>query len=361
MACPSNPREHLMVAKPKQMKLKRVATVEYERQLWQARYSPCGEYLIGCGYDASLQRWKLDKAKLTQRKAFTGHHGWLQCMGFHPKSGQVFTADSWGKLAAWKYNDESGKPQWQHEAAHDGWIRALSVSPDGQWVVTAGNDRVVRVWETRSGGKKLEWKDAHPDRIFSLAFHPNGKVLFTGDLRGVIRQCEFPSGKLIRKLDAGKLYKLHRIQECGGARTMSLSKKGDRLVCAGQQDCKGGFAGGTPAAIVFDTASGKQLNQIKVGGNADGFVYDAQFHPDGYVMATASAFPGKGHLWFWNPNEKKPFFEDRKLTNGRSISVHPKSGQLAMLAANSPNANGRRLKNGKYQGGSSKIYLLSSA
>ena len=346
------------MAKQKKLTLKKVATLEYDQQLWQARYAPCGNFLVGCGYDASIQRWRLNGDKKPQLlPPLKGHNGWLQCMGFDPRPGLLFTADSWGKLVAWKYQQDNAKPIWQHNEAHDGWIRALAVSPDGNSIATSGNDRVVRVWDSKSGKRKAEWKKSG-DRIFSLAFHPNGKSLFCGDLKGVVQQNEFPSGKNTRKFDASKLYTLHRIQECGGARVIGLDAKGERLVCAGQRDSKGGFAGGTPGAIVFETTTGKQLHEIKVGSNTDGFVYDAQFHPDGYVMATSSAFPGKGHLWFWKPGEAKPFFEDRKLTNGRTISIHPKSGQLAMLASNSPNGNGRRLKNGKYEGGSARIYLL---
>ena len=35
-------------------------TLEYERQLWQARFAPCGKFLIGTGYDATIQRWRVN-------------------------------------------------------------------------------------------------------------------------------------------------------------------------------------------------------------------------------------------------------------------------------------------------------------
>ena len=75
-------------------------------------------------------------------------------------------------------------------------------------------------------------------------------------------------------------------------------------------------------------------------------------------MATSCAFPGKGHLWFWRPEDDEAFFVSNKITNGRSLSLHSDRRRLAMLVSHSPNANGRRLKDGKYQGGSAKIHLL---
>ena len=38
--------ELLKLYEPKQTK-----TLEYERQLWQCRFTPCGKFLIAVGYD----------------------------------------------------------------------------------------------------------------------------------------------------------------------------------------------------------------------------------------------------------------------------------------------------------------------
>jgi hypothetical protein len=75
-------------------------------------------------------------------------------------------------------------------------------------------------------------------------------------------------------------------------------------------------------------------------------------------MAVSCAFPGKGHLWFWRPGDDEPFYVSQKLANGRSLSLHPDGRRLAMLVSQSPNGNGRQLKDGLYVGGSAKIQLL---
>ena len=56
--------------------------IEHDRQLWQARYSPCGDYLIGCGYDATIQRWDLRGDEPVLMKPLTGHSGWVQQFDF---------------------------------------------------------------------------------------------------------------------------------------------------------------------------------------------------------------------------------------------------------------------------------------
>lgn len=329
--------------------------VEYERQLWQARYSPCGRFLVAGGYDATLQRWDVSGEEPMLLKPIAGHHGWAQCLAFHPTAGHLFSADSWGKLACTPYAGESPQPVWSLDQAHDGWIRALVVSPDGTRLATVGDDRIVRIWSCETGKLDKELP-VHPQRVFSLAFAPDGRSVVSGDLYGTLRQWELATGKVQRTFDAKVLYKVSRMQDCGGARHLLIDPAGKYLLCAGMYEPDGGFAKGAPAVLVFDWQTGKQVQEMKVGGTEDGFAYDAQFHPAGFVMGTSCAFPGKGHVWFWKPGDEAAFYTSNKIPNGRSLSLHPQGRRLALTVSESRNGNGR--PKGEYLGGTAKIHLL---
>ncbi len=336
--------------------------VEHDRMLWQAKFSPDGQWLIGVGQDATIQRWKVveasgDNPGLEKKEAFTGHNGWVQCLAFHPTNGRVFTADSWGKIAAWKFDAEgASEPLWKNETAHDGWIRALAISPDdGSLLATAGNDQTVRLWSTESGEKVREWP--HGSRVMSLAFTTNGESLVSGDLPGVIREWKAASGEKVREVSAAQLYAHHNIQDCGGVRKLVFNAAGDRLAAVGQKAPQGGFATGVPCVLVYDWQAGTIVREMPVGDKDDGFAYDALFHPAGFVMAVASAFPNKGPLWFWRPEEEAAFLIEKQRSNGLSLSLHPDGKRVAMLVCHSPNGNGR--PKGEYPGGSSRIVMLS--
>lgn len=330
--------------------------IEYERQLFQARFSPCGKFLIASGYDATIQRWAVSGNETKRLSPCLGHHAWVPCLAFIPTTERIVSADSWGQIAVWQYADETPAPVWKNDAAHDGWVRAVAVSPDGQRIASGGNDRMLRIWSAADGKLLKEW--SHPEKIFSLCFHPSGSSLVSGDLKGVIRDWDIDTATVRRELDARVLYQLDKIQECGGVRHLSFNHDGKRLACAGQKTPGGGFSTGFPCVLVFDWDDGQLLREMQMGKNDDGFAYDAIFHPAGFVMATSCAFPGKGFVWCWTPQSEKPFFESTTIPNGRSLSLHPDGRRIALLVSKSANGNGRVLVQGVYQGGSAQIHIL---
>lgn len=330
---------------------------EYERQLWEARFTPCGRFLVAGGYDATIQRWRVQGEGLDLMAPLQGHNGWVQCL-VPIRGDRLLSGDSWGRVSCWNYSTEGeSRPLWSTSDALGGWIRALAVSPDESLVAVAGNDVKIRLLSAKDGSVQKELAGIE-DRVFSLAFHPSGKSLVSGDLKGVVREWNLETGQSVRELDAGSLYQLNHMQDSGGVRRLAFDAAGKRLICGGQKEPGGGFCKGAPQLILFDWESGQLVHEIVAGDTQDGFVYDAQFHPDGFVMACASAFPGKGRLFFWRPEDKEPFFSGKGLTNGRSLSLHPDGKRLAFLVSNSANANGRPLDDGKYAGGTAIIRLL---
>ena len=335
---------------------KPTVAVEHTHQLWQARFSPCGKQLCAAGYDGLVHRWEVRGPELVKLAPLAGHHGWVQGLDFHPQGNVLFTSDSWGQLVAWRYLEESPQPIWNCPETHAGWIHDLAVSPNGELLASCGRDGLVRLWTSADGAARMELV-GHQKKVLSVAFHPDGKSLVSGDLLGVIKQWDLGTGKEVREFNAKTLYQLDKIQECGGARRLTFNASGDTLLCAGMKSPGGGFAVGAPSVLVFDWASAARKQELLVGGKDDGFAYDARFHPAGFVMGTSCAMPGKGHLWFWRPGEDKPFFVGTAMPNGRSLSLHP-DGRLAMLSTISQNANGRSLEGGMYKGGHSKIQVF---
>ena len=312
----------------------------------RVRFSADGKLLAAACIDGVVRRWNVAGQAPTEAEPLKGHNGWVTELEFSKNA--LFTADSWGKLAAWGAN---GKEQWKRDSAHDGWLRMIAVHHAA--LATCGKDGFVRIWNAADGKKTAEF--ALPD-VLAVRFSPNGKTLFTGDLFGIVREHELPSGKTLRSFDAKELYKLDRIQDVGGVRCLLFDSAGKTLFVAGAVPSTGGFVQCTPLIAAIDLASGKRLWQWKGANDAEGYITDLTWHPDGYLVASASGQPGQGKVFFLKPGEKAPFFVAAK-PNVHSVAIDPAGTKMAAALTNA-NSNGNgRVGGAKYLPNVSPIQL----
>lgn len=341
------------------------------RQMSAARFTPCGKYLIAAGQDALLHRWDAQGDAFMELPPLAGHNGWIQDVVFEA-TGAMISADSWGGLRCAPYAGDTVEPLWSNPVAHDGWIRSLAISPDGTLVATGGTDGHVRLWSRTDGSRRFDAQ--HADPVFSVAFHPNGKSLVSGDLKGNVHQWDLsavtaagpmpaPGGvapQPARTLSAAPLYALNRLQDVGGARVLAFNADGTKLACGGTKPSVGGNVQGLPTVLVFDWASGTAENTLELGDGGDVYITDLRYHAEGFLMATVSGNPGVGKLVFRHPEDKQAFFETKKMPNCHSLSLHPQGNRLAVVATNAnSNGNGRVKGNaGDYPGNWSPIFVL---
>ncbi|GIW82782.1 MAG: hypothetical protein KatS3mg105_4589 [Gemmatales bacterium] len=345
----------------KQFQPKQTKVLKPDRQLVTIRFSPCGKYLAGGGFDSIIRRWDVAATEPVELPPLKGHGGWVQAIVFHPDKRRLFSVDSWGQLFAWPYADKNPQRLWSVDKAHDGWIRDVAISADGKWLATCGFDQMVRIWST-DNGKKLGELAGHGCDVFSVAFHPSGQSVVSGDLKGVVKQWDLKTNKVVKEFDARIMYKLSRLQDVGGVRRLAFDPLGATLGCAGTQPTVGANVQGTPTILLFDWQTGKVKHKMTIGGNGDGFVFDFHFHPAGFVMAVTSGNPGTGKFFFQKPGDAKPFFLATNLPNCHALAVHPDGKHLAVSATNpGSNGNGRQLKNNQYVGNFSPVHLFEMA
>jgi len=319
------------------------------------RWSPDGKLLVGAGQDTAVRRWDVSAPAAVELPVLAGHNGWVSAIVFHD-DGRLFTADSWGAVRCWPAADRDAKPAWTGEAVLDGWIHDLALSPDGKTLAAAGNDGRVRLISAVDG-KPVRDLVGHTSDVFSVAFHPDGKVLVSGDHFGVIKQWDLATGKPTREFDASNMHKLDRLQNTGGVRCLIFDGPGT-LVAAGTDNPSGGFVQGTPVLMAFDFKTGKTLQSLKLGKEADGFFLDVQRHGGGFLALAGSGQPGQGKFLLHRVGEPAPFFTVAK-PNCHSVALSPDGTRAAVASAASNGGNGRALdKNGEYVGGFSNVLMF---
>lgn len=367
---------------------KQFTVIPTQRQMSQVRFSPCGKFLFATGRDQKIHRWDVTQplpqpepmpdpdpkkknakpvkapdpvyAKLPE---LAGHDGWVSGVVFHPQSDkqQFFSADSWGRLIGWSYADEP-KVLWNLPQAHDGWVRQLSISPDGERLATCGKDKVIRLWST-ADGKKLQEITEQGEDVFSIAIHPDGKSLVAGDLKGSIKQWDLATGKVVREFDGKILYMLSMIQDVGGVRVLVFDKEGKTLAIAGAQPAGGGFVQAYPTIKFINWEDGKELQQVKLGENTEGYVHELAYHPSGYWAGCCSGQPGRGRYFLHKMGDAAPFFtEDKKMPNCHSVAFNPSGTRLAVIANEGTFGQRKSMaREGIYPGNTSPIHIFDVA
>ena len=193
----------------------------------------------------------------------------------------------------------------------------------------------------------------------SIAFHPDGKSIVSGDAKGVIRQWDLKSAKAGREFDGRNLHFKDRIQDVGGVRCFAFDSAGSTLFAGGSQPKTGGFVQGVLALLGFDWSTGKATTTHVGTNDAEGYILDLAWHPAGFVMGVSSGQPGQGKLFFHRPEDAQPFFTS-PLPNAHSLAVHPGGKRLAVAATNANSAgNGRQIGKGKeYPGNFSPLHVF---
>jgi WD40 repeat protein len=221
------------------------------------------------------------------------------------------------------------------------------VTADGKYLISAGDDAVIKVWQTRNG--KLATKlEGHQECIFSLAVSPDGKHLVSGDLYGSVRQWSIGDWKQIRELDAKLLHtrKENFIADVGGVRSLAFSGDGKLLAVGGMKEAKSNaFCPGKPTVLIFDWATGKVKNELKIKGKSDGPFNALRFLEDGTLAGHTEILHSASELTFWKVDQPEPL-HSIKNGSGYDLSLHPDKRQLLVptYATGGSSGNGGRGK-----------------
>lgn len=338
---------------------KELKKIETDGQVCQIRFSPCGQFLFGGGYDSSIRRWDMTTDEPQLLAPILGHRGWVQSIGFAAEGERLYSSDSWGTICAWRYRDENASPVWKVDAAHDGWIRDLQVSRDGTLISTAGRDRFVRVWSAEDGSLLTELPQ-HEHDLCRVAIHPDGESIVSGDLMGMVRHWDRESGKLVREVSFEKMHFYDRIQDVPGIKSLSFDDSGDTLFCAGGQPTRTGNHLGIPLLHQVDWKTLETKQTQTLGVDNDGFIFDLVRHPDGYFAAVTSGNPGAGQFLLVRPGDEKAFFISKKMSNCHTLALHPDANTVVVAATNrNSQGNGAvRDKDGTYVGNSSPLHVF---
>lgn len=292
--------------------------------IWSVAFSPDGKRLLSGSRDNSAKVWALsDRYREHLRSHPHVREGW-RCrplLAFSPDGDHLAVAEEGNTVALWNVTQELKLVSFE---GHEAPVISLAFSRDGHVLATGSMDGTVKLWNT---SMRCELTAFQPDdgdvavsdlyfspngqllamtrfrkvllvdvptghvvttmaeqggEILSVAFSPDGNILATGSLDGIVKLWCTTTGEC--KARYGNWHALMYIA------SVTFSPDGRMLVITGGS---GYSAGETGAILLLDVASGQQIGRLR--GHSD-FVTSAAFSPDGKTLASGS-YDGTVKLW----------------------------------------------------------------
>jgi serine/threonine protein kinase len=194
---------------------------------------------------------------------------------------------------------------------HQDKVFAVAYSPDGKWLATAGADQAVRVWEAVSG-KLLYVLKGHTDNVRGLTFHPKTERLASAGEDGKVKIWDLCKGQEISTLTpAGKPTWL---------RTAAYSPDGRRLASSNS----------TGTVFIWDSETNKEVATLRAGYFA---ILGLAYVPDGRSLVTADL---DGRVKVWDVATGKAAVTCNGFSNARALAVSPDGTRFALGSDEGP-------------------------
>jgi WD40 repeat protein len=200
------------------------------------RFSPLRNTLASAGTNGTIYLWNAVTGKELRR--LEGHQTIVNCLAFAP-SGTVLASGGEDRTVRF-WDVESGK-QLRCIPTQFGQVYSLVFSTCGRDLAISGFTLPFRSENGKSldaidildvaSGKVINRLEGHDDRVYALAFSPDGKWLASGGRDGSCRIWEWPSGREVRQL----------LPRHGSIRSLAFSPDSERLAltseCSGIRQC----------------------------------------------------------------------------------------------------------------------------
>jgi WD40 repeat protein len=247
----------------------------------------------------------------TRSTRFRGYNVWTTDLW---ASGQIAVSpslDAAGQEQVRLFDPATGRPFGVPAPHHPGWhVRSFALSPDGRYFATGSNPDAIaagelRLWDT-STGRLLFAPIPHTNYVSAIAFHPDGKLVATGDYSGLVRTWDLATGREIgRPLPQGEIVLALSFNSDGNVLAVALAhdhtnKPGTRIsdattrqpigellpstVSIGQiefqLDGRALLASTGQSTQLWDTTQGRELTEPLLDEGIGGFC------PDGHAFLT---------------------------------------------------------------------------
>ena len=228
-------------------------------------------------------------------KELTGHKEWIQALAVSSEGTRLVSGDDQGIIIVWDLPAGKELNRWQCKD----WVRSLAISPDGKTVAVSqhrpGRDKIVvppsfHFWEIETGKMKVDLTKEITGGMSAVAYSPDGKRLAM--CRGNIEQ-EGPTGK-VTLLDpsTGKKIREFTPGHSRGANDIAFHPDGKHLFSAGRDQL----------VKIWQLEDGKLVRDLGKFAERGYWITSISISPDGRLLAAADDNERKVLIYTLSPS-----------------------------------------------------------
>jgi WD40 repeat protein/tetratricopeptide (TPR) repeat protein len=312
---------------------------------WGIAARPDGRTMLALSPDFHFGLWQISaeaepvpdkQAAPTGNAPITRFRGFSRYLTALRADGQIAVSqlhDAAGREQVRLFDPATGRPLGVPAPHHPGWyVRSFAFSPDGRYFATGSNPWKVatgelRLWDT-STGRLLFPPIPHTNYVSAIAFHPEGKILATGDYSGLVRTWDISTGREIgRPLYQGEI-----------VLQLSFSPDGKMLAVGLAQDRTG-----KPGTRLWDATTRQPISKLLPSKDNVGPI---EFRPDGRALLVSAG--NATQLWDTTQGRAltEPLIEEGPggfRPDGRAFLTVGKDGSVKLRDATTGKVLGRFL------------------
>ncbi|MBW4615539.1 MAG: NACHT domain-containing protein [Desmonostoc vinosum HA7617-LM4] len=239
---------------------------KHTNRIWSVAFHPQGHLIVSGGDDHAARVWELQSGQCT--KTFQGHSNAVYAIAHSWQQNLLASGHEDQTIKLWDVNLDT--PQllkvdlqpFRVLHGHSNRVFSVAFSPDGQFLASGSADRTIKLWSPHTG-QCLKTLHGHGSWVWAIAFSPDSNFLASASYDHTIKIWDVHSGECLQTLH----------EHPGSVLAIAFSQDGKTLFSSGY------------ASIVkrWNVKTGNCLNTWEADSNR---VWAVAVSPDTQYVAT---------------------------------------------------------------------------